>query len=192
MDKIKVFVGSSVGGLSHARAVKQNLDYDAWFACGTRVFSAPQLPVGRPDRGSRRCRLRGLHLSAGRHPDPQPHERERRNQGGSRQRYLRARNVRGRLGRDRVFMIKPEAGTAPPVGSQRRESLRFQRRSEPAVGVGTAADEIRARIQKLGPKAATRESQSPATPGYDRVLALANATPVPARSCTAGNTAAAM
>src|ERR1017187_2721408 len=30
MDKIKVFVGSSVGGLSHARAVKQNLDYDAW------------------------------------------------------------------------------------------------------------------------------------------------------------------
>src|ERR1035441_1261189 len=30
MDKIKVFVGSSVGGLFHARAVKQNLDYDAW------------------------------------------------------------------------------------------------------------------------------------------------------------------
>ena len=41
MDKIKVFVGSSVGGLFHARAVKQNLDYDAWVRLWNRVSSTP-------------------------------------------------------------------------------------------------------------------------------------------------------
>jgi predicted nucleotide-binding protein len=41
MDKIKVFVGSSVGGLSHARAVKQNLDYDAWVRLWNQGISAP-------------------------------------------------------------------------------------------------------------------------------------------------------
>jgi hypothetical protein len=178
MDKIKVFVGSSVGGLFHARAVKQNLDYDAWVRLWNQgIFHTGSYPLDDliaalddADFGAFIFLPEDI-LILNRQNETVETKAVRDNV------LFELGMFAGRLGRDRVFMIKPRdrelhlpsdlSGVSP---SDFNDDPNLQ------SALGTAADEIRARIQKLGPKAATRESPSLATPGYDRVLALANAT----------------
>src|ERR1017187_5190659 len=170
MDKIKVFVGSSVGGLSHARAVKQNLDYDAW----VRLWNQGIFRTGSYPLDDLIAALDDADFGAFIFLPEDILILNRQNQS------VETKAVRdnvifelgmfaGRLGRDRVFMIKPR-GQELHLPSDLSDDPNLR------SALGTAADEILARIRKLGSKAASRESQAPATPGYDRVLALANAT----------------
>src|ERR1035441_1838712 len=178
MDKIKVFVGSSVGGLSHARAVKQNLDYDAW----VRLWNQGIFRTGSYPLDDLIAALDDADFGAFIFLPEDILILNRQNQS------VETKAVRdnvifelgmfaGRLGRDRIFMIKPRGKELHLPSDLSGVNLSdFTDDPNLLSALGTAADEILARIRKLGPKAASRESQAPATPGYDRVLALANAT----------------
>src|ERR1035438_7428073 len=108
MDKIKVFVGSSLGGLSHARAVKQNLDYDAW----VRLWNQGIFRTGSYPLDDLIAALDDADFGAFIFLPEDILILNRQNQS------VETKAVRdnvifelgmfaGRLGRDRIFMIKP-------------------------------------------------------------------------------------
>ena len=168
MDKIRVFVGSSVGGLSHARAVKQNLDYDAWVRLWNQgIFRTGSYPVDDliaalddADFGAFIFLPEDI-LILNRQGESVETKAVRDNVVFELGMFV------GRLGRDRVFMIKPR-GQELHLPSDLSGVNLSDFNDDPNLhsALGAATDAIRTRIQQLGPKAAARESHSPATPRY--------------------------
>src|ERR1035438_4367987 len=166
MDKIKVFVGSSVGGLSHARAVKQNLDYDAW----VRLWNQGIFHTGSYPLDDLIAALDDADFGAFIFLPEDILILNRQNET-SQTKVVRD-NVLfelgmfvGRLGMDRVFMIKPRAKELHlPSDLLGVNAPDFNDDPNLEAALGSAAADIRTRMQTIGPKGAPRGPQAPATP----------------------------
>jgi Predicted nucleotide-binding protein containing TIR-like domain len=177
MDKIKVFVGSSVGSLSHAYAIQKNLNYDAWVRVWNQgIFQAGSYPVldliaalDDADFGAFIFLPEDI-LILNRQNETSQTKVVRDNV------LFELGMFVGRLGMDRVFMIKPRGKELHlPSDLLGVNAPDFNDDPNLEAALGSAAVDIRTRMQTIGPKGAPRGPQAPVTPGYDRDLALAKA-----------------
>lgn len=172
--KYTLFVGSSVEGLPYARALQQNLQYDADVTVWTQgIFGPSNFPlddllntVAENDFGA------FIFL-----PEDVLVLRGQREQVVRDNVLFELGLFFGRLGRQRAFLLKPRglemhlptdlAGLIPAEFDLNEKN--------PQAGIGPATTAILAQMKKAGGRTAVDTTPAPATaPRYDREAAIAN------------------